>query len=226
LFAPVASFSTEQIYVANRDGYELKPLTAREGLIYFYFAWAPDGHALVALACKEDEWTERERQSKTPAGRPRLVMPDGTERLLDDALTEAVPVWSPDASKVATAFETDVAIYDVTPNKPTQARISLREQLITASATYDEAMAKKPTPSGSPSSSPAGSPVASPSPSVSASPTIAREPASFNPIIRLEWSSPERLYFQTAYVRLRPIEAFTFPRWHLLTLSAQAAVLK
>jgi hypothetical protein len=42
----------------------------------------------------------------------------------------------------------------------------------------------------------------------------------------LEWSSPERLYFQTAYVRLRPIEAFTFPRWHLLNLSAQAAVLK
>jgi hypothetical protein len=27
-------------------------------------------------------------------------------------------------------------------------------------------------------------------------------------------------------LRLRPIEAFTFPRWHLLTLSAQAAVLK
>jgi hypothetical protein len=226
LFAPVASFSTEQIYIANRDGYELKPLTAREGLIYFYYAWAPDGHALVALACKEDEWTERERQSKTPAGRPRLVMPDGSERLLDDALTEAVPVWSPDASKVATAFETDIAIYDATPNKPTQARINLRDQLMTASAAYDEAMARKPSPPGSPSSSPAASPAASASPPPSASPTSSREPASFNPIIRLEWSSPERLYFQTAYVRLRPIEAFTFPRWHLLNLSAQAAVLK
>jgi len=27
-------------------------------------------------------------------------------------------------------------------------------------------------------------------------------------------------------VRLRPIEAFSFPRWHLLSLSAQAAILK
>jgi hypothetical protein len=218
LFAPVASFSTEQIYIANRDGYDLKPLTAREGLIYFYFAWAPDGHAMVALACKEDEWTERERQSKTPAGRPRLVMPDGSERLLDDGLTEALPVWSPDASKVATAFETDVAIYDATSNKPTQARINLHDQLITASAIYDEAAVKKPSPEASPASLPAASPVPSP--------TSSREPASFNPIIRLEWASPERLYFQTAYVRLRPIEAFTFSRWHLLNLSAQAAVLK
>src|SRR5687767_2360806 len=217
-FAPVESFSTEQIYICNRDGYDLKPLTAREGLIYFYFAWAPDGHAMVALACKEDEWSERERQAKTPAGRPRLVMPDASERLLDDGLTSAVPVWSPDASKIATAFETDVAIYDANPNKPTQARINLRDLLIAASAVYDESVAKKPSPPASPEASPSASP--------SPSPTSSREPASFNPIIRLEWSSPERLYFQTAYVRLRPIEAFTFPRWHLLNLSAQAAVLK
>ena len=217
-FAPVASFSTEQIYIANRDGYDLKPLTAREGLIYFYFAWAPDGHALVALACKEDEWNERERQSRTPAGRPRLIMPDGSERLLDDNLTDAVPVWSPDASKVATAFETDIAIYDAGSNKPTQARVSLRDQLITASAAYDEAAARR----ASASASPAAASSASPSPS----PASSREPASFNPIIRLEWPSPERLYFQTAYVRTRPIEAFTFRRWHLLSLSAQAAILK
>src|SRR5215213_4575507 len=47
LFSPVASFSTEQIYICNRDGYDLKPLTSREGLIYFYFVWAPDGHAMT-----------------------------------------------------------------------------------------------------------------------------------------------------------------------------------
>jgi hypothetical protein len=228
LFAPVASFSTEQIYISNRDGYDLKPLTAREGLIYFYFAWAPDGHALVALACKEDEWSDRERQSKTPAGRPRLINLDGTERLLDDGLTGALPVWSPDASKVATAFETDIAIYDATSNTPTQARIGLRDQLIAASAAYDEAAARKaaPSPSASPSTSGAQPSSATPAASPSASPASSREPASFNPIIRLEWESPERLYFQTAYVRLRPIEAFTFPRWHLLSLSAQAAILK
>lgn len=232
-FAPVASYSTEQIYICNRDGYDLKPLTTREGLIYFYFAWAPDGHALVALACKEEEWSERERQSKTPAGRPRLIMMDGTERLLDDGLTDALPVWSPDASKVATAFGTDVAIYDAGSNKPTQARVALRDQLITASVAYDEAAKKRlPSSSASPSASesPSSASPSASSPSASASPSpspaASREPASFNPIIRLEWPSPERLYFQTAYVRLRPIEAFTFPRWHLLSLSAQAAILK
>jgi hypothetical protein len=214
-FPPVDSYSTEQIYICNRDGYDLKPLTAREGLIYFYFTWAPDGHAMAALACKEDEWNDRERQSRTPAGRPRLIMPDGSERLLDDGMTEALPVWSPDASKVATAFETTIAIYDARSNNPTQARIELRDQLMTASAAYDEAAARKTS-----------SPSASPSPSPAPSPTSSREPASFNPIIRLEWPSPELLYFQTAHVRLRPIEAFTFPRWHQLNLSAQAAVLK
>ena len=138
LFPPVASFSTEQIYICNRDGYDLKPLTSREGLIYFYFVWAPDGHAMVALACKEDEWNARERQHKLPAGRPRLIAPDGTERLLDDALTDALPVWSPDASKIATAFDTDVAIYDAGGKTPTQARLPLGDQLIAASVAYDQ----------------------------------------------------------------------------------------
>jgi hypothetical protein len=218
LFPPVASFNTEQIYICNRDGYDLKPLTSREGLIYFYFVWAPDGRAVAALACKEDEWNERERQYKLPAGRPRLIMPDGTERLLDDNLTEAHPVWSPDASKVATAFDTDVAIYDTASNTPTQARVRLGEQLINASIVYDQTIAaKKASPSPSSKPSPSRSPASS-QPSV---------PASFNPIVRLEWPSPERLYFQTAYVRLMPNEAInTFQRWHLLNLSAQAAVLK
>ena len=60
-------------------------LTSREGLIYFYFAWAPDSHALVALACRESEWAEREKAYKLPAGRPRLITLDGKERLLDDS---------------------------------------------------------------------------------------------------------------------------------------------
>lgn len=218
-FAPVASFSTEQIYICNRDGYDLKPLTAREGLIYFYFAWAPDAHAMVALACKEDEWNERERQFKSPAGRPRLIAPDSTERLLDDNSTDALPVWSPDASKVAMAFDTDIAIYDAGSNKPTQARVRLGDQLLAASVTYEQAMAaKKASPSPSASGTPASPSPSSPTPSV---------PASFNPIVRLEWSSPERLHFQTAYVRIMPSEVIrTFPRWHLLNLSAQAAILK
>ena len=209
-FAAVALFSTEQIYICNRDGYDLKPLTSREGLIYFYASWAPDNHALVAMACKESEWDGREKQFKLATGRPRLITPDGKERLLDDELTEALPVWSPDSSKVATAFDADVMVYDAATNKPTQARIRLANALIAASRGYEEKNAgagKNENKSGN-----AGQ---------------AAIPASFNPIIRLEWTSPEKLFFETAYVRLIPNDPInTFQRWHLLILSPQAAVLK
>lgn len=214
LFPAVASFSTEQIYICNRDGYDLKPLTSREGLIFFYFVWAPDGHAMAALACKEDEWNARERQYKLPAGRPRVIAPDGTERLLDDALTEALPVWSPDASKIATAFDTDVAIYDAGGKTPTQARMPLGDPLITASIAYDQ----KTTVQKATNNSNSNVQGASSTPST---------PASFNPIVRLDWRRPETLYFQTAYVRVMPSDTInTFQRWHLLTISPQAAILK
>ena len=88
-FQPLAVFDTEQVYLCNRDGYDLRPLTTREGLIYFGLSWAPDGHAVAALACKEDEWDAREKEFKTPAGRPRLISISGEERLLDDQLAEA-----------------------------------------------------------------------------------------------------------------------------------------
>ncbi len=215
LFPPVASFNTEQIYICNRDGYDLKPLTLREGLIYFYFVWAPDASAMVALACKEDEWNARERQYKQPAGRPRLIAPDGGERLLDDNLTDALPVWSADASKVATAFDTDVVIYDTVQNNSTQGRIPLGDQLIAASKSYEERSGtKKANANADPSATPAAS-------------SSAAVPPSFNPIVRLEWPSPEALYFKTAYVRVMPNETInTFQRWHQLNLSAQAAILK
>jgi len=207
IFAPVASFNTEQIYICNRDGYDLKPLTGREGLIYFYFVWAPDTHALAALACKEDEWNAREQQYKLPAGRPRVIAPDGSERLLDDALTDALPVWSPDASKIATAFDTDVAIYDAGGKTPTQSRIPLRDQLIEASVAFERKTSTKKA------TTPAS--------------TTPGVPPSFNPIVRLDWRKPESLYVQTAFVRVMPSETInTFQRWHQLTLSAQAAVLK
>lgn len=212
-FAPVQLFNTEQIYICNRDGYDLKPLTTREGLIYFYSSWAPDSHALVALACRESEWNARERELKLPTGRPRLISPDGTERLLDDGLTEALPVWSPDSSKVATAFETDVKIYDAATNQPTQAVIRLREALIAASRTYEEKTA------GSQKRNDASAAPTTQSPSAI--------PSSFNPIVRLEWVAPEQLYLQTAYIRLIPNEPITtFQRWHLLILSPQAAILR
>ena len=211
-FAPVLVFNTEQIYICNRDGYQLKPLTSREGLIYFNLSWAPDNHALAALACKEDEWRARENAHKLPTGRPRLITPEGKERLLDDQSTEAWPVWSPDSSKVATGFDTDVGIYDAATDKPTQARIPLREDLTSASRAYEQRLNKPADPIGKSEATP--------------TPATQDVLASLNPIVKLEWATPEKLYFQTAFVRVGTFEAFTFPRWHLVVLSPQAAILK
>jgi len=218
-FAPLSVFNTEQVYLCNRDGYDLKPLTGRDGLIYFGLSWAPDAHALVALACKESEWQVREKEFKTPAGRPRLISLDGEERLLDDALAEVPPVWSPDSSKVATAFGADIGIYDAASKAPTQARIELRERLLTASATFDEN-------SSAPKSKPADSPSKAASSPTNPAPTVNTLPVSFNPIVRLEWPTPDKLYIETAYVSLRSELIKTFSRWHFLVLSPQAAVLK
>lgn len=215
-FAPVALFNTEQIYICNRDGYDLKPLTGREGLIYFYLVWAPDNHALAALACKEDEWNAREKEFKLPAGRPRLIFPDGKERLLDDQMTEALPAWSPDSSKVATAFDTDVGIYDATTNTPTQGRVALRDALIAASNAYEQQLLAKMQ-KGENVNQKSGA----------ALQTTENLPDSFNPIVRLEWPAPEKLYIKTAYVRLLPHDTINnFQRWHLVLLSPQAAILK
>ena len=205
-FAPVATFATEQIYLCDRDGFNLRPLTTREGLIYFALAWAPDKHALAALACKESEWDTREREFKAPAGRPRLISLDGQERLLDDKLAEAPPVWCPDSSKVATAFGVDVGIYDAAGSAPTQARIALRENLLTASAAFDQKSATQKSGAG-------------------AATTDSSAPVSFNPIVRIEWPVPEKLYLETAYITLRSELIKTFSRWHMITLSPQAVVL-
>ena len=201
-FGGVQVFDTEQLYVCDRDGFGLRPLTTRNGLIYFYLSWAPDGHALAALACREDEWDARASESKLPAGRPRLVETDGRERLLDDRLTEAGPVWSPDSSKVAAGFEAEVKIYDAaTVETPTQAAVPLRDALLKASAEYDEKNLKGQKGGG-------GAPV------------------SFNPIVRLYWPEDRSLFAQTAYVRLYASEpVVTFQRWHKLTLSIQATRL-
>jgi hypothetical protein len=214
-FAPLAVFNTEQIYLCNRDGYDLKPLTTRDGLIYFGLSWAPDNHALAAQACREGEWERREREFKTPAGRPRLLSLDGQERLLDDELAEAPLVWSPDSSKVATSFGVDIGIYDAAGKSPTQARIALRERLLTASAAFDEKSQTGKAKPNAPANKPGGTQPT----------TEVTLPFSFNPIVRLEWPAPDKLYVETAYISLRSELIKTFSRWHLLMLSPQAAVL-
>ena len=193
----------------------MKPLTSREGLIYFALSWAPDDHALAAMACKESEWDAREREFKTPAGRPRIISLNGQERLLDDAQAEAPPVWSPDSSKVATAFGVDVGVYDGASKAPTQARIKLQDNMIGASIAYEERISAN-TRTGKPTDKPGTEPVRSQNP---------ESHFSLNPVVRLDWVTPDSLYIETAYVRIPPKEAYTWKRWHLLTLSPQAAVL-
>jgi hypothetical protein len=213
-FPAVATFSTEQIYVCDRDGYSLRPLTTRDGLIYFALSWAPDAHALAALACKESEWDAREREYKTPAGRPRVISLDGKERLLDDELAQAPPVWSPDSAKIATGFGVNIGIYDATSKAPTQARIVLRERLFSASLAFDEKSAT-------------GKPPDQSKPNTTSTPAVASgDPVSFNPIVRIEWPLPEKIFFETAYVSVRADLIKTFSRWHALTLSPQSVVLK
>ncbi|MDQ5845746.1 MAG: hypothetical protein M3539_10685, partial [Acidobacteriota bacterium] len=105
-----------------------------------------------------------------------------------------------------------VMIYDAATNKPTQARIRLSDRLIEASRSYEARNSSgKKNEENSADNKSADSAI----------------PASFNPIVRLEWIAPERLYFQTAYIRVIPNDPIsTFQRWHLLALSAQAALLR
>lgn len=218
--AAVPVFATEQIYASDRDGVNVHALTKHEGLIYFDLAWAPDSHALAALACREDEWQMRSAVNMLPAGRPRLIWFDDfseTERLLDDRLTDLHPVWSPDSAKVALAFDTEVAIYNArSAVNISGAGIPLREDLLTASVEYErrQGMNREVNPPSTESTE--GSTVNTPT-----------QPVSFNPIVKAEWKNPGELYVQTGFVRVyegSPVN--TFVRWHLLKLSPQAKNLQ
>jgi Tol biopolymer transport system component len=219
-FGAVPVYDTEQIYLCNRDGFELKPLTTRGGLIYFYLAWSPDNHAVLSLACREDEWEVRERESKLPAGRPRIIETDGREALLDDGLTEAGPIWSPDSSKVAAAFETEVKIYDATVTETqTRASIPLRDPLLKASADYDARHLESKSKPGATANGKGGD-------AATGATQGGGTPVSFNPIVRLNWPEDKTLFIQTAYIRIYASEpVITFQRWHKLNLSRQASPL-
>jgi dipeptidyl aminopeptidase/acylaminoacyl peptidase len=208
VFAPVPVFDSEQIYLCDRDGYNMKPLTNREGYIYFFAKWAPDGHALAALNCREAEWNTRETAARTPAGRPRLLAPDGQERALSDALAESAPAWAPDSSKVAVGFDTEIEIYDAATAAPTRARLTLRNQMWQSAIAFDQKIAAQ-------------------QPNRPAVPNPNGPPASFQPFVRLVWYDPKFLYGQTAFVRLYSNSTVNnFPRWHLVTLSPQPSALQ
>jgi hypothetical protein len=133
--------------------------------------------------------------------------------LLDDELASALPVWSPDSAKVAAGFETEVGIYDAMTGSPTSARIPLNDALLVASRDYDANSSKK-----------AGS-VPNVDAEPQASPAQIETPASFNPIVRLQWIEPETLFVQTGFIRLYDPEVRSFMRWHRIVVTSQATKL-
>lgn len=227
----VLTFRTEQIYLCDREGLEIKPLTQEEGKIYFYFTWSPDSSVIAALATSWREWrvaqSEADRRGEifVPEGRPRLIEKNGRIRRLDDGVTSVQPAWSPDSSKVAFSFGKEIRIYDAIGDSPSQAGIPLRNQLLISSSAYEE-QKRKELSNISNGDANANTIAESNTQTASTASALPDENSlvSFNPVVRIEWTAPEMLYFETAYVRLLKDESKTvksFPRWHRLILSAQ-----
>jgi hypothetical protein len=226
---PVIAFRTEQIYICNADGTELKPITQSEGRIYFYYVWSPDSSMLAALVATSPEWASMQGQAQlkkelfVPAGRPRIVERNGRERLLDDAMTQVRPVWSPDSSKVAAAFDTQVRIYDANGTTPTQAAIPLRNQLLISSQAYDRQLEQQAVAENTVVNDNSQQPANTTAPATTSLPDPTKL-VSFNPIVTLQWPSDDMLYFQTGYVKQfeNPAEnRSSYLRWHRLILSPQ-----
>jgi hypothetical protein len=224
----ILTFRTEQIYICDADGAGARAITQNEGLIYFYYVWSPDSSMLAAVAAKSIEWRYLEDRANlggeifVPVGRPRVIEKNGRERRLDDALTAVQPVWSPDSSKIACAFDNQVRIYDAAGNTPTQAAIPLRNHLLISSQAYDREQAAKleaiaPTDAN-------GVPATNTNASAPTTLPDERTLVSYNPIVALNWTADDLLYFQTAYIKRMKNDAdsvTSFPRWHRLVLSPQ-----
>lgn len=240
----VLTFRTEQIYICNADGGDLKPLTQNEGFIYFYFVWSPDSSALITLVTTWKEWQYMKYQADqrgeifVPFGRPRLVEKTGRIRLLDDNLTAVRPVWSPDSAKVALAFDKDIRIYDAIGDAPSQAAVPLRNQLLMSSKTYDEEMKRKEGLAVNTNANANAN--ANTKANTNANTNVAALPQdvntlpdensviSFLPIVQLEWTEDKMLYLQTGFVKdFKDSTQNTRSnmRWHRLLLSPQAIKL-
>jgi len=226
----VLTFRTEQIYLCDANGAGVKPVTQNEGLIYFYYVWSPDSSMLAALAATAREWAVLNQRADlageifVPVGRPRLIEKNGRERRLDDALTAVQPVWSPDSSKVAAGFDTQVRIYDAAGTNPTQAAIPLRNNLLLSSQAYDREEQNKLNAANVPTDLNSNTNTAG---NTAQPPNTLPDPStlvSFNPIVALVWPSDDQLYFQTAFIKRMKNEAdsvTSFQRWHRLILTPQ-----
>jgi hypothetical protein len=226
----ILTFRTEQIYIADAQGANAKAITQNEGLIYFYYVWSSDSTMLAALAAKSIEWrylNDRADQSGemfVPVGRPRVIEKNGRERRLDDGITAVQPVWSPDSTKIACAFKDQVRLYDATGTAPTQAAIPLRNNLLLSSQTYEREQAEKLNAENIPTDTNATGTNTNTNTNQLTTLPDPSTLVSFNPIVALNWTSDDLLYFETAYIKRMKNEAdsvTSFARWHRLVLTAQ-----
>lgn len=227
----ILTFRTEQIYICAADGSGVKAITDTEGLIYFYYAWSPDSTMLVALAATAREWRYLEviaggkGEMMTPQGRLRIIEKNGRERRLDDNQTSVRPVWSPDSTKVAAAFENQIRIYDAAGTNPTQAAIPLRNQLLISSQAYDRQQ-QRVLQSSDPNANTVADANSTPDQLLSTLPDE-KLLVSYNPIVEIGWTAEDTLYLQTAYLKRMRNEADSvrsFSRWHRLILTTQPAL--
>ena len=234
----VLTFRTEQLYLTDANAAEVRPITKTEGLMYFYFVWAPDSSGLAALAAIHTEWAFFEARSKdagqvfVPRGRPRLIEKNGRERKLDDNLTAVHPVWSPDSSKIAIAFDKQIRIYDGIRNLPTQAMIPLEADMRSSARDFETKSKEEESVDANSNMNAEGQePVATPTPNASPTPATTNDPgqlAAYNPIVNLVWAEDKMLYMETGFVRNYTGETESirnYMRWHRLILSAQPVVL-
>jgi hypothetical protein len=241
----ILAFRTEQIYVANADGTGVKALTENEGLKYFYYVWSPDSTMLAALATTRREWqvqelaTQGKGEEMVPFGRPRIIEKNGRERRLDDAATQVQPVWSPDSAKVAVGFGNQIRVYDALGTNPTQAAITLRNQLLISSKAYDElqktlqnaAASNTNAADANANANSNANTAPAPTPAQAGSDVLPDEKSlvSYNPIVALQWTADDTIYLETAYVKRMKNAAdnvTSFARWHRIILSAQTATNK
>jgi len=227
----ILTFRTEQIYICNAEGGALKAVTQNEGLIYFYYVWAPDSSMLAALATTHREWryleilAEGKGEKMIPIGRLRFVEKNGRERRLDDNLTAVHPVWSPDSAKVAAGFGTQLRIYDAAGISPTQAAIPLKNQLLISSQQFDRDQARLAQNVSTDANA------APPAPANNEPLTTLPDErllVSFKPIVELAWTADNLVYFRTADIKRMKLETdnvTSFARWHRLILSPQAAAV-
>lgn len=235
----ILAFRTEQIYIANADGTGVKALTENEGLKYFYYVWSPDSSMLAAVATTRREWqvqelaTQGKGEEMVPFGRPRIIEKNGRERRLDDAATQVQPVWSPDSAKIAVGFGNQIRVYDALGTTPTQAAITLRNQLLISSQAYDEqqknllnaANANVAANAPDANSNSNAAPAATPSQGLNVLPDE-KALVSYNPIVALRWTADDTVYLETAYVKRMKNAAdnvTSFARWHRVILSVQSA---